>query len=362
MPEFKTLQGILALVDIVNFTGQSNKLGEKFTAQYTAYFQKKIKGMVEKHRFQVIKFLGDAALVFGKEPDNLLGIMLDLFERDKPEDKFGFVSRYRMVAHSGYFQFEIKDGEPVDLVSPEGIKVFRMEKHARTWELVVTQPLYQGLKARLTQKHIEASRMMLNESLKGFDNEDWFPPFYKLKIVKMQTGVSNLLEQRTNELEKDVQVIPVFGNMYPPVSMDQNFINLSLVSGDEAANGTSCLPEELKIQKEEKSLSRLKEIDVPALFARYCKGIIFGLPGAGKTTILRHMAFKEFNTNKTKTENEKQLVLFVPCRDIPLYDEWYKKCYSAASSEPDPEAVLEFMTWVFLFGTIFQRDKKTRFF
>ena len=53
MPEYKTLQGILALIDIVNFTGQAAKLGEKFTAQYTAYFQEKIKGIVEKHRFQV---------------------------------------------------------------------------------------------------------------------------------------------------------------------------------------------------------------------------------------------------------------------------------------------------------------------
>jgi len=38
MAELKTLQGILALVDIVNFTGQANKLGESFTAKYTAYF------------------------------------------------------------------------------------------------------------------------------------------------------------------------------------------------------------------------------------------------------------------------------------------------------------------------------------
>ncbi|NIM16515.1 MAG: NACHT domain-containing protein, partial [Candidatus Aminicenantes bacterium] len=101
---------------------------------------------------------------------------------------------------------------------------------------------------------------------------------------------------------------------------------------------------------EEKSPSGFKEVDVHTLYEKYCKGTIFGLPGAGKTTILRHLAFKEFNANEAKADNCKQVVIFVPCRDIPLYDEWYKTCYSASPSEPDPEAVLEFMTWVFLFG------------
>jgi hypothetical protein len=32
MEEVKMLQGILALVDIVNFTGQATKLGEFYTA------------------------------------------------------------------------------------------------------------------------------------------------------------------------------------------------------------------------------------------------------------------------------------------------------------------------------------------
>jgi hypothetical protein len=39
MTDLTTLQGILALVDVVNFTSQAEKLGEKYMAQYTAYFQ-----------------------------------------------------------------------------------------------------------------------------------------------------------------------------------------------------------------------------------------------------------------------------------------------------------------------------------
>jgi class 3 adenylate cyclase len=130
MTDLATLQGILALVDVVNFTPQADKLGEKYTAQYTAYFQEKIKTIVTKYKFRVVKDLGDAVLVFGISPEGLLEIMLDLFERDKPNDNFGFISRFRLVAHSGYFQFRIKYRRPVDLVSPEGIKVFRLEKHA----------------------------------------------------------------------------------------------------------------------------------------------------------------------------------------------------------------------------------------
>ena len=82
-----------------------------------------------------------------------------------------------MVAHSGYFQFLVENDKPVDLVSPEGIKVFRMEDYTRTWELVVTHALFQGIKPLLTRKHIEARRMVFNEPLRGFDSEEWFPPF-----------------------------------------------------------------------------------------------------------------------------------------------------------------------------------------
>jgi hypothetical protein len=172
MAEHKTLQGILALVDIVNFTGQANQLGEQYTAQYCEYFQEKIKTISERHGFNIVKSMGDAVLFFGAAPEGILDIMTDLFLTDKPGNKYGFISRFRMVAHSGFFQFETKGDEVIDLVSPEGIKVFRMEKFAQFWELVVTQNLYQGIKPLLTQKNIEAVRMVLNEPLKGFDSEE----------------------------------------------------------------------------------------------------------------------------------------------------------------------------------------------
>ncbi|MGE5340991.1 MAG: NACHT domain-containing protein [Candidatus Omnitrophota bacterium] len=370
--ELNMLHGILAMVDIVNFTGQATKLGDTYTALYTSYFQGKVKQFTDRYGFDVVKPLGDAVLIFGTDPEGLLNIMLDLFDRDKPENKHGFISRFRMVAHSGYFQFKMENGKPVDLISPEGIKVFRMEKLAESWEMVVTGALYQGIKPLLTPKYIEAVRIPITEPLKGFDSEEWYPPFFRLKIIKDQSGVSNLLEKRMNELEEEVRFIPVFGNIYPPVPMHRNFINLSLVCDDDKAfdanmkgldNDDECTRDkrmksyardirgEFPFHESNKKLpDRLNRLDVSALYDRFPKGIIFGLPGAGKTTILRHIAFKEFKQNESLNDDKKRIVLFIPCRDVPFYDDWYKKRYGGEPENPSWERALEFMTWVFLFG------------
>ncbi|MCP5107084.1 MAG: NACHT domain-containing protein, partial [bacterium] len=372
--ELKTLHGILALIDIVNFTPQANRVGEKFTAQYIAYFRETVETIIQGHGFRVIESSGDAVLLFGTEPEAVLDIMAGLFLHRQPEDKFGFRSKFRMVAHSGYFQFNMENRLPVDMVSPEGIKVFRLEKLARSWELVVTHPLFQGIKPLLTEKQMEAHRMVLKEPLKGFDAEEWFPPFYRLRMVPQLTGVSNLLEQGMGELEQDVQSIPVFGNIYPPVPMEKNFINLSMKWAGETTDG-ACLPVPPDPEEEEethggkrpkhaggrkenrpyheferKSVTGVTEIDVPTLYETHCKGIIFGLPGAGKTTILRHLAFQEFK-NETADGDKKRIVLFVPCRGIPFFDEWYVQRHSEeAPEEPDRDGALEYMTWVFLLG------------
>ncbi len=376
MSELKTLQGILALIDVVNFTSQAEKLGDKYTGKFTEYFQDKIKTMVERHGFHAVKNLGDAVLIFGTDPQGIIDIMKDLFDRDKLEDRFGFTSRFRMVAHSSYFQFQMEGDRPVDLVSAEGVKVFRMEKHALAWELVVTHELYRGIKALLTGNNIDANRMHIDKPLKGFDNEEWFPPFYKLRIMKEQACVSNLLERRLVELEQDVQTIPVFGNIYPPVPMEKNFINLSLVCDDDQIIDADSHPpgehfeetmadSDIGFKKRRgdeiddwihyryrggRRSSNFKEIDVNKLYEKYKQAIILGLPGAGKTTILRHLAFKEFNVNKTKEVSARQVVLFVPCRDIPFFDDWYKKRTAEDKAVIDQNAALEYMTWVFLFG------------
>ncbi len=274
-----------------------------------------------------------------------------------------------------------------------------MEKIAHSWELVVTPALYQGIQSLLTSKNLEALRLVLAEPLKGFDNLEWPPLFYKLRIAREQERVSNLLEPRLERLEQEVQEIPVFGNIYPPVPMEKNFINLSLVcgepfedfrgitDGDTPRRGVpgkgdreSKLFSQLDVLDSsftfgstsrsnkkllrgaprrggpingggflEKSPPLLTEITVSQLYEHFSSGVILGLPGAGKTTILRYLAFRVFQANNT-TGNQPRVVLFVPCRDVPLYDSWYKKRFAVEPSAPTIGEVLEFMTWVFLEG------------
>jgi len=366
MAELKTLHGILALVDIVNFTGQATKLGNQYTGLYTEYFQQKVTGISGKYGFRVIKSIGDAVLLFGADVEGLLDIMLDLFQRDKLEDNYGFISRFRMVAHSGFFQFKMENNQLVDLVSPQGIMVFRLEKEAEKWELAVTPALYDGVKSFLTQKQLEAHRMELREPLKGFDGREWGNAVYKLRIVKGRETAANLLEPRLEQLEKQVQYIPVFGNIYPPVPMEINFINLSLVCDDERflKEPDHCRPDQNKQDDRKKRTGLLDEmdiehefsrrtqfngIDVPFLYEKFRKGIIMGLPGAGKTTILRNIAYREFKKDETREEGKKQVTLFAPCANAPLYNEWHTQYYGEEPTlEISPEDALDYLTWVFL--------------
>ena len=67
MAELETLTGILALVDIVNYTPQAQKMGDDYAAQYCDYFQQKIKTYSAAHGFRLIETLGDAVLLFGTD-------------------------------------------------------------------------------------------------------------------------------------------------------------------------------------------------------------------------------------------------------------------------------------------------------
>jgi WD40 repeat protein len=371
MADLETSQGILALVDVVNFTSQADKLGDSYTARYTKYFQRKIKTIVKKYNFRVVKAFGDAVLIFGPKPEDLLEIMLDLFERVKPKDLYGFISRFRMVAHSGYFQFRIKYRRPVDLVSPEGIKVFRMEKHAGTWELMVTHTLFQGLNHLLNRYRMEAHRMVLNEPLKGFDSQEWFPPFYRLRIMSESEVVSNLLERRLDELEEGVQFIPVFGRIYDPVRMEKNFVNLALQwhpdRDRDMGDSRPPVPGDLDFKRKRRGIQEEKDkwldhecdrgaadevsyIDVPTLYKNHYRGIIIGLPGAGKTTILKHLAYQEFKGRVAGKEKGKRVILFVPCQGIPLYVDWHNSRFGKDTLVPKRDSALEYLTWIFIFG------------
>lgn len=163
--------GILAMIDVVNFTPQSNKLGNKYTQAFLQYYYHEAYKIIKSHSFEPIKSIGDAVVFFGdiNKIDDFIKIMLDLFSEKRIPDKYGFKVSLRMVALCGFFNFWLdKDGNKIDFTGSEGTRMFRMEKSATEEELVVTEPLFQGLQSHLKDHKIEYFKESTPRELKGF--------------------------------------------------------------------------------------------------------------------------------------------------------------------------------------------------
>lgn len=333
----KVLSGITALIDAFDFTAQAKRLGEANTAKFLTYFHDKIRAIVESRRYQVLDAWGGIVLIYGTEPSGIVEIMADLFGPRGPEDRYGFVARFRMAAHSGFFHFVIEDGQPAAFERADIISSSRwMESQQLSKPLVlITQPLFVGIRDELS-KHNMPYKSTDELSVTGFDGETWYPPFY---IIDVDDKI-DLVEKRMNKLESDVQKIPVFGNLYPPISMGKDFVNLSVYIKSETTNHGDPL---------EKSLI---PIDIKALVEKNDSGIILGLPGSGKTTILKYIAYSEFMSNSQKSMHEKQVVLFIDCSRIPGYDQWFEVLFKENTGKLSHEIALAYMTWAFVFENL----------
>ncbi len=363
MAKMKTRQGILVLVDTSSAQEQSTR---DFLAQ-----------TARENGFYLLQPQKDHIFMFGEAPEGLLGITAALVREDTPQ--------LRLIAHGGFFQLTFEKDIPLALASAEKVNRFLEAHRSRPWDVLITHALFEGIKPSLQKQQLESQRLPVSEPIYGFDGSQWYPPFYTLSAARQESEVSDLLDQRLAQLKEDVQRIPVFGNIYEPVPMEQNFINLS-VECDKAAfeAGIECDDDEyltsnlwaekysdtedgeagevltgdllswdagyIDDETEHKCRGPLT-IEAGGLYEKFRKGIILGLPGAGKTTILRYITFREFRANEKKKGKDRQLVLFVPCRDIPYYDDWYREMYAAEAPPPYTENALEFFTWVFLFGT-----------
>ena len=69
--------GILALVDIVNFTQQTSRLGDLNASFFVKHFQSEACKIIETQGFTVLKDLGDAILFWGNETAKFVGIIKD---------------------------------------------------------------------------------------------------------------------------------------------------------------------------------------------------------------------------------------------------------------------------------------------
>jgi signal transduction histidine kinase/WD40 repeat protein/streptogramin lyase/GTPase SAR1 family protein len=283
-----------------------------------------------------------------------------------------FFADLRMVAHMKNFSFEFFRHKIKDLNGPGGITVFRIEKYAHQHDVVITGTTLEFLEDLLKQKNINVIHLG-REKLKGFDREtDLYKLIFPEKDDNTTTG---LLRLKMEKLEKETKLIPVFGELYPPISMAENFINLDIKkakhqwencnSDDRDIDGETIarVDEMLEVtggsfkgdsRFHEKRTTGTDTRDVETLYKKYYKGIILGLPGSGKTTILKHFAYREFKKNRElKMDTEKRLVLFIPCRDIMGFDQWYSLRFNEINQDKhvfNIETILHYLVYCFMFN------------
>ena len=134
-----------------------------------------------------------------------------------------------------------------------------------------------------------------------------------------------------DELIRQCQKIPIFGQMMEDIPMDKNFVRLrlSISSGevDDSRRSHNARAKFLESddllrtgkrrrwgedEPDERKLRRSlrHSVEVPELWKNYPKTAILGLPGAGKTTILRHFVYLATRLKKMP------VVIFVACRSL----------------------------------------------
>lgn len=358
--------GILILVDIVNFTQQASKYGDVKLKGLFNKIETHINDISGKMGINSIKSIGDAFLLF-VEGINIpkMNMFLDFVSELRNKSIQGifdyedFITDLRCVAHFGNFQFKVENEKIIDLQSAEGIIVFRIEKEADRYEVVITGQLFDLIKMTLEEKNI-AHILVGKRTIEGFSDQ----PILLYKLILTEKDISSeLLEQKSRMLEVKCQTIPVFGGLFPVISMEKNFINLSVKSEIKPGylytgiEKRKKIIETLEVENRKKKLERIKEhyshfLSAEEMYKTYNRGVIFGLPGAGKTTTLRYFAYKDFSANRDiPNKEEKHVILFFYCYSAWSYDQWLKMAKQKLEPDmEDIESILAYFVFHFLFG------------
>ncbi len=371
--------GILVFIDIVDFTPQSLEAGDLKTSKLVNYYYDEITKAAKSCSFEFIKSIGDAVILFGKQPREFLKLVSMIFVDQCVEDKYGFELRLRMVANAGFYHFTIDKRGTKDPVGSETIKLFRLEKLAQTWEVVVLPELFVGLRTYLDDFKIKYSQHQLDEPLKGFDFMGNTTAYYRLiplvKVGKTKAALSDQYKAMRLKLYGESIRIPIFAKLYREIDMADNFIDLSLdkdfFTGTEDLSATHDKERRHEIQWHDEDSRQIlakdhlredemyrqrrddKTIKASEFLARFNKGFIFGLPGAGKTTMLKYIAYQAFKQNLDVN------ILFVNCRDLHEAD-FPNGGVQGATLVKIPD-ILYFLTTAFLYpGTrvaVFKREE-----
>jgi WD40 repeat protein/class 3 adenylate cyclase/GTPase SAR1 family protein len=362
--------GVILLLDVVNFSIQSGKVGDERTEKFLKNFVKKTKDAIKRHKAIFIKAEGDAVLIFIKDIIKFLNL-IEKFRHYSKENFFdsdGIIAAIRMVAHYGRFRFStLKNGQP-DVIGAEVIVPFRIEKIAGMHQVVITGRLFDLIKDDIKDRNIWYE-CIGSKKFKSLE------PIFLYRLIfpdELETVPQNLssLEDAMKELEIRTKKIPVFGDFYPPIDMEKNFINLDIAregdvtdsmelnkdSRDKEHRGTYEIRDtEDKEEKRETMIEwviKQRSTNAEALYEEYRKGVVLGMPGSGKTTILSYFAYKEFEKSRElEKKGRKRVILFVECRNALDFNDWYRlRRYQEWPEEIDPGVVtiLEYFTFIFL--------------
>jgi adenylate cyclase len=156
----------LLVADIENFTPLSRGMESDKLALLVGSWVATCKTVVEEHRGEIDKYLGDGFLAYWhddeKGAENVAAGLAKLKELQKAEPPFRLVLHYGMVSSGG-----LRSMGEESLIGKEVIFVFRMEKLAGTLGV----PLLASAPAQKKLGDAIASQPAGNHGLKGFEGE-----------------------------------------------------------------------------------------------------------------------------------------------------------------------------------------------
>ncbi len=339
--------GIVLLFDLVGHSRQSEELGGTICGEALNIFFSTLKE-ISPAEFKWVKDSGDACLFIGNDPQKAVNFYQEARKQFPPDGKEvycyrGFEIKFRLVAHFCPFTVKYNPNDQITDISGDGINFLfkKVEKAATAGQMVVSQDFY---------KHYHSDLESEGFGFAPFTAEDRATELYLLvlpvlpkEIISSQPN-TKLLFDRINELKKDVQKIKTLGGIYPDLDMASQFIKLRLDT--TAAQEEPIKDEERDIysfQYESKRSSKTDHrqlLECDNIYDDYPLLLIKGIPGVGKTTILKYFCFKAFNEDK--------YALFIPCLELPNISQW-KREYPYTSEDNITLFMAHLLTFAFVY-------------
>ncbi|MBK6482329.1 MAG: hypothetical protein IPG01_04150 [Chitinophagaceae bacterium] len=354
LSNYQIKRGIFFIIDVVDFTPQMARLTAFQQQGIESIFNKVVDFFGTKARH--IKTSGDALLMFmdAADVDEFPVLITELRTKtiDCDFDTEDFRIRIRVVAHYAQFQLEIsEDGKIKDILDAEAIKNFRLEKSAKRNEVLITESLRDCLEKTFQELQLKTIRFE-SIRLKGLGNSI---NTYKIEFPQIQIE-SEALREKLAHLKIDCQKIPVFGNVSKPFNMGDNFINLTFkgqLKKESIEQSRYKKHESLEVQHEmekKKELEEYRTFKVSEFYEPNKMGIIFGLPGSGKTTAMRYFAYRNFEVNENINDEKFLVTLFIQCKSIISLKEYLQKYYhNETANYKNTGRIIEYLTYCFVF-------------